>query len=130
MQQGTGISKRQIHEPEACYFNCDPGPFGPDLPEPTSHREHDKVCFSVDKNFYGPGRKMKVKFNDQQRTMDKDGEQGRVKTEFQEVQGYCEDMCQRTFGMPADMKPKDKRADGGSRQYVYTSMDDMCDHCK
>ena len=132
MRQETSeiISKRQKNEPAACYSNCDPGPFGPDPPEPVGHRDHDKVCFKTDYEFYGPGKTMKVKFNDQQRTMDKDGEQGRVRTGFQEVQWYCEQMCQRTFSMPVEMKLKDKRADGGSRQYVYTSLDDMCDHCK
>ena len=125
-----GISKRQGHEPVVCSEDCDPGPYSNDLPEPTSHREHDKVCFAVGKNYYGLGSKMDVKFNDQHRTMRKNGDQGRVETGAQDVQGYCEDMCQTTFGMPADMKLKDKRADGGSRQYVYTAVDDMCDHCK
>ena len=39
-------------------------------------------------------------------------------------------MCQRMFKMPVDMDINDKRADGGSRQFVYTKLDDMCDHCK
>lgn len=125
-----GISKRQGREPEACYFHCDPGPFGPDPPDPSSHREHDKVCFRVDWDFYGPGRYMQVKFNEQERTMDNHHKEERVRTDFPEVHWYCDQMCHRTFGMPADGKINDKRADGGSLQFVYTSMNDMCDHCK
>lgn len=73
---------------------------------------------------------MEIKFNRQRRRMEKSFQQGRFKTDFQEVQGYCEDMCQRNFGMPADMEINDKRADGGSRQFVYTELDDMCDNCR
>lgn len=105
------------------------GPFEPDPEDKSSHPDHDKVCFAVDTNFYGKDE-MEVKFNRQRRRMEKAGEQGRVKTAYEEVRGYCEDMCQRTFKMPVDMDINDKRADGGSRQFVYTKMDDMCDHCK
>lgn len=128
----TKVSKRQGHEPYACYFNCDPGPYGPDDPPgPSSHRDHDKVCFKTDYEYYGPGRTMKVKFNEQERTMDSHDKKTRVKTDFDEVQWYCEQMCQRTFNMPARTdKMKDKRADGGSRQFAYTKLEDMCDHCK
>ena len=112
-----------------CIGNCEPGPYGPDEPDKSSHPRHDKVCFGVDTDFYGMDE-MEITFNGQRRKMEKDGDQGRIKTDFTEVEGYCEDMCQRTFKMPADMKINDKRADGGSRQFQYTLLDDMCDHCK
>ena len=108
-----------------CVLDCAPGVYGPELLD----SDHDRVCFAVDTDFYGKDE-MELKFNGQRRRMDAPGEQGRVKTEFKEVQGYCEDMCQSTFQMPADMKINDKRADGGSRQFMYTELDDMCDHCK
>lgn len=115
--------------PAVCEFNCEPGPYGPDPEDKSSHPDHDKVCFAVDASFYGM-KAMEVKFNRQRRRMDKLGEQGGVKTKFEEVQGYCEDMCQSRFKMPADMKITDQRAAGGSRQILYTKLDDMCDHCK
>ena len=118
-----------MNESPICIWNCDMGPFQPDPANESSHPDHDKVCFSVDTDFYGLAT-MSVKFNRQRRKMAKPGQMGRVKTAFDEVQGYCEDMCQRTFKMPADMKINDLRADGGSRQYVYTDLDDMCDHCR
>lgn len=130
-----GNSKRSTRKrekrgpPFECLWNCDPGAYDRDPPDPSSHRHQDKVCFATDTSFYGTW-KMEMKFNEQHRKMYKPGAQGRVQSDPKEVQGYCEDMCQKTFGMPVDMKINDKRADGGSRQYLYTSLDDMCDHCK
>ena len=118
-----------LTKPPLCTHDCDWGPFTPDPEEKWKHPAHDKVCFAVDTDFYGKDE-MDVKFNRQRRRMEKPGQQGRVKTKFEEVQGYCEDMCQRMFNMPADMEINDKRADGGSRQFVYTQLDDMCDNCK
>ena len=137
-RQGNSNTKRSMrmnrrkipHWPHlpTCYGHCPPGPF--DEPEEQSfHPDHDKVCFAVDTNFYGP-KKMEVKFNRQRREMSKDGHQGRIQTPFEEIQDICEDVCQSRFQMPADMEIDDKRAEGGSRQYIYTDMDDMCDHCK
>lgn len=117
------------NKPALCTHDCDMGPFTPDPDELARHPKQDKVCFGVDTNFYGMDE-MWIKFNRQKRVMKKKSQQGRTKTKFAEVQGYCEDMCQSTFGMPADMEINDKRADGGSRQYVYTELDDMCDNCK
>ena len=111
--------------------DCDNGPYSPDPEEHSSHPTHDTVCFAVDKNYYGPGNTMMVKFNRQHRVMGRAGAQGRVRTaDGAEVQGYCEDMCEARFGMPVDVKVRDGRADGGNRQFVYTKLDDMCDHCK
>lgn len=134
LQGNSKRNTRRAHMPHIpdspiCIADCDPGPYGPDPEDKSSHPEHDKVCFAVDSNFYGMAA-MEVKFNRQRRRMDKLGEQGGVATKFEEVQGYCEDMCQSRFKMPADMKITDKRAGGGSRQFVYTKLDDMCDHCK
>lgn len=125
------LERRRPHFPTSpiCDHGCEMGPFEPDPEDKSSHPDHDKVCFAVDTNFYGKDE-MEVKFNRQRRRMEKAGEQGRVKMGYEEVRGYCEDMCQRTFKMPVDMDINDKRADGGSRQFVYTKMDDMCDHCK
>ena len=131
-EERTRRGKRNVpHYPisPTCVHNCDPGPFGPDPADKSSHPDYDKVCFAVTDDFYGPNE-MELKFNRQRRKSGKPGQQGRVKTEFTEVQGYCEDMCQRTFNLPADMKLSEKRADGGSRQFLYTDLDDMCDHCK
>ena len=114
--------------PHNCIANCDPGPFSHD-PDALANRAHDKVCFSVGTNFYGMV-KMELRFNGQHRVMKRLGDQGRVQTALDDVQGHCEDLCQSTFGMPAEMKIMDKRAGGGSRQFLYTSLDDMCDHCK
>ena len=111
-----------------CAKDCEMGPFAPDPEEKSSHPGHDNVCFNVAENFYGPVE-MGLKFNRQKRKMEKE-EMGRVKTEYQTVRGYCEDMCQKNFEMPVDMDIDDRRALGGSRQYVYTKLDDMCDHCK
>lgn len=113
----------------SCLVDCDPGAYGPDPPDPSSHPDNDKVCFGVDTDFYGMDE-MELKFNRQRRRMEAPGEQGRVQTKFEEVQGHCEDMCQSHFEMPADMKINDKRAGGGSRQFLYTALDDMCDHCR
>ena len=131
-----GNSKRIVKRdklprtPPVCVVeHCDPGPYGDDPPEKSSHPNSDKVCFRVGNNFYGT-RDFQIKFNWQRRRMDAPGEQGRVKTQFYKVYEYCENMCQNTFGMPADMEIADKRADGGSRQFVYTDLDDMCDHCR
>ena len=137
VQQGNSKRSARRQKRKAPHFNtsptcitdCDPGPFGPDPADQSSHPASDKVCFATDTIFYGM-KTMMLKFNRQRRTMDGPGDQGRVKTPFPDVQGYCEDMCQRRFHMPANMKLGDKRADGGSRQYVYTELDDMCDHCK
>ena len=112
-----------------CHIGCIPGAYGPDPPEESSHRHHDKVCFGVDTDFYGMDN-MELTFNGQRRKMVAPGEQGRKQTDIKEVQGYCEDMCQRRFQMPANMNINDKRAGGGSRQFLYTDLDDMCDHCK
>lgn len=134
-KRSTGSRRERRHKvphfntSPTCLVGCDPGPFGADAEDQSSHPHEDKVCFAVDTNFYGMDEMM-VKFNGQHRVMIKDFDQGRIKTGFEEVQGYCEDMCQSRFGMPADMKINDKRADGGSRQFVYTDLDDMCDHCK
>ncbi|KAF6217503.1 hypothetical protein HO133_006841 [Letharia lupina] len=113
----------------SCVQDCDPGAYAPDVPDPSPHPKFDRVCFGVDTDFYGMDE-MELKFNRQHRKMESPGQQGRVQTEFEEVQGYCEDMCQSMFKMPVDMKINDKRAGGGSRQFLYTSLDDMCDHCK
>ena len=129
----TGIEKRfnahHINTSPVCTHNCDWGPFAPDPEEESSHPDHDKVCFKVYGDFFG-SKDFEMKFNRQRRKMEKRGQQGRVKTDFHEVQGHCEFMCQSVFDMPADMTINDKRADGGSRQFVYTQLDDMCDHCK
>lgn len=122
-------SKRNSLTPHNCIWNCDPGPWSHDPDPLLPNREHDKVCFSVGTNFYGMV-KMELRFNGQHRIMQKPGDQGRLQTAFDDVQGHCEDMCQNTFGMRAEMKIIDKRAGGGSRQFLYTSLDDMCDHCK
>lgn len=138
--RSTDETLRQIHSrprrnaphlttPPLCPQHCDMGPFTPDPDEASRHPKQDKVCFAVATNFYGMDE-MEIKFNHQRRRMEKDATQGRVKTPFPLVQGYCEDLCQRNFGMPADMQINDKRADGGSRQFVYTELDDMCDNCK
>lgn len=112
-----------------CAKECDMGPFAPDPEEKSSHPDHDKVCFNVAMNFYGEVE-MELKFNRQKRKMEKDRQAGRVKTDFQVVRGYCEDMCQKNFKMPPDMDIDDPRAMGGSRQFVYTDLDDMCDSCR
>ena len=127
-KRSTGRREKR-GDPYACIWNCDPGPFGHDPPDPSSHRDHDKVCFAVNDDFFGT-KNMRLHFNGQSRRMAKAGAQGRVVSDYEEVQGHCEDMCQKTFGMPADMYINDKRADGGSRQFLYTLLDDMCDHCK
>ena len=125
------VKRKTPHLPtnDVCFHDCDMGPFAPDPDEKSSHPDHDKVCFAVDTNFYGTVE-MEMTFNRQRRKMAKSGEQGRIKTGFDEVSSYCEDMCQSHFQMPADMNIDDKRADGGSRQFVYTDLDDMCDHCR
>ena len=116
-------------DPPICEVDCDPGPYREDPEDQSSHPDHDKICFAVDASFYGMDT-MEVQFNRQRRRMKKIGDQGGVKTRFDEVQGYCADMCQSKFNMAPDMKVADKRAAGGSRQVVYTKLDDMCDHCK
>ena len=108
--------------------HCEMGPFEPDPEEKSSHPGHDTVCFNVAMNFYGQNE-LEIKFNRQKRK-EKNGGAGRVSTGYLEVQGYCEDMCQKNFKMPVDMDIDDPRAMGGSRQWVYTGLDDMCDNCK
>ena len=108
--------------------NCDFGPFEPDPEEKSSHPSHDTVCFNVAMNFYGLNE-LEIKFNRQKRK-EKNGGAGRESTGYQEVQGFCEDMCQKNFKMPVDMDINDPRAGGGSRQWVYTDLDDMCDNCR
>ena len=112
-----------------CLFDCNLGPYAPETPQPASHRDHDKLCLRVGHEYFGT-REMEIKFNFQRRDSDKDGEQGRDSYGWLDVNEYCEDMCQKNFQMPCDTNTKDKQTNGGSRQYVYTSMDDMCDHCK
>ena len=109
-------------------MHCEMGPFEPDPEEKSSHPAHDTVCFNVAMNFYGQDE-TELKFNRQKRK-EKDNHGGLVKTEYQEVRGYCEDMCQKNFKMPVDMDIDDPRARGGSRQFVYTKLDDMCDNCR
>ena len=114
--------------PGACQKHCEMGPFEPDPEEKSSHPAHDTVCFNVAQNFYGQDN-LEFKFNRQKRK-EKGSQGGMVKTGYQEVRGYCEDICQKTFKMPVDMDIDDPRAFGGSRQFVYTELDDMCDNCK
>ena len=114
--------------PGVCKTHCDMGPFEPSPEEKWHHPAHDKVCFNVAMNFYGQNE-LELKFNRQKRK-ETNGDAGRVKTAYQEVRGYCEDMCQKNFKMPVDMDINDPRALGGSRQFVYTDLDDMCDNCK
>ena len=108
---------------------CDPGPFTHYPDNKSKSPEQDTVCFATDTDFYGMDE-MEIKFNRQKRIMRKNGDQGRVSTDFDEVQEICQNMCLDRFNMPADMLINDERADGGSRQYVYTDVDDMCDNCK
>ena len=115
--------------PPVCAQHCAMGPFAPDPEEKDKHPNHDKVCFGVARDFFGE-KEMELKFNRQRRKMDKPNEAGGVKTDYHEVREHCEDMCQKCFKMPADMEINDKRAGGGSRQVVYTRLDDMCDNCR
>ena len=131
-KRSTGPKKEEkrkwpgwLWKPHGCILDCEPGPFDHSPPKPADHQ--DKVCFAVNNNYYGT-TKMELMFNGQHRKMHK-GEQGRIQTDAEEVHGYCEDVCQSEWGWPADMKIDDKQAGGGSRQFVYTSLDDMCDHC-
>lgn len=114
-----------MHVISECKLDCDAGPFAPDPEDKLKHPSRDKVCFWVGTDFWGG--KSEIRFNRQWRKLH---DQGGVKTEVGEVEVYCEDMCQSQFGMPAEIEIKDKRAHGGSRQVVYTKMDDMCDNCK
>ena len=115
------------------------GPFAPDPDEKAHHPMQDKVCIGVGMSFYGK-RDMEIKFNRQFRKMKKVKDmpdplpllapQGRVKTGDAEVQPICTDMCKKHFDMPVHMRLDDYEADGGSRQYTFTYVDDMCDNCK
>ena len=112
-----------------CTIHCSLGLFEPDPKFKSSHVNYDNVCFAVTDHFYG-SQEFAIRFNRQKRKMKHEGDQGRVKTPFQEVRGYCEDMCMKNFNMPVDMEIDDPKAQGGSRQYVYTKLDDMCDNCR
>lgn len=91
-----------------CTVDCAPGAYGP----APLDAGHDKVCFGVDTDFYGIDE-MESKFIGQRRKMNKRGGQRGVQTMGKEVQGYCEDMCQRTFNVPIDMKINDKMGGWG-----------------
>lgn len=109
-------------------WNCDKGPFE-DPKEESFHPKHDELCFGVAMNFYGSGE-LEIKFNGQKRTMKGKKQAGRLKSDYYEVMDMCEERCQREFQMPVDMEIMDPRAMGGSRQFIYPDVDDMCDHCK
>ena len=112
-----------------CLFDCNLGPYAPETPQPASHRDHDKVCFKVGHEYFGT-TEMDMTFNFQRRDSDHDGEQGRESYGWFDVKDFCDAKCKENFQMPMDNNTKDKQTKGGSRQYVYTAMDDMCDHCK
>ena len=134
-KRSTRRGKRRVpHMPTmphclAGFESCDKGTYAPDPEDKSNSPDHDKVCFSTDTGFYGKDE-FDVKFNRQRRRMVKALDQGRIQTDSDSVRGYCEDLCQSHFKMPVDMYINDKRAGGGCRQFVYTDVDDMCDHCK
>ena len=131
-QSSTKKGKRfapHFPSPGICKQHCDEGPFA-EPKEESSHRKHDNVCFTVGSNNFFGVTEMGIKFNHQKRAMRNGHQAGRLKSDYMEVQEFCEDMCQKEFQMPVDMDIRDPRAMGGSRQFIYTDMDDMCDHCK